>query len=137
MRQRVRPATANERPRNWQIEERAVRSYRRLPRRFRELCGDIVFRVQPFAEDEVLRELEIPDRYGLLGLFHGVGLTERSVTHPPPMPNIISLYREPILAFAEETGNAVEDVVNHVLVHEIGHHFGLSDDDMEAIDNAE
>ena len=107
-----------------------------LPDKFRGLCDGLVIRVEDFAEDEVLDDMEIDDPFALMGLFQGVGLPFRSDSAPVQMPNMIWLYRRPILDYWAEHDETVGAIVAHVLVHEIGHHFGLSDDDMAAIEQA-
>ena len=108
----------------------------RLPEKFRALCEDLVIRVEDFATDEVLDEMEIEDPFELMGLFQGLGLPFRSESAPMQMPNMIWLYRRPMLDYWAEHEDSLGDIVAHVLVHEIGHHFGLSDDDMEALEKA-
>jgi predicted Zn-dependent protease with MMP-like domain len=117
------------------IEAIARAAFAALPEKFRELTGDIQFRVTEFPEEEVLRDLEIESEFGILGLFQGVGMAHDSaVAHTGRMPNAIWLYRRPILDYWAEHEETLGAIVSHVLVHEIGHHFGLSDDDMEAIE---
>jgi predicted Zn-dependent protease with MMP-like domain len=108
--------------------------YRRLPRRFRDLCADLVIQVDDFPTEEVLDHMGAESEFDLLGLFQGVGLPFRAESDPIQMPNMIWLYRRPILDYWAEHEETLGAVVKHVLVHEIGHHFGLSDDDMEAIE---
>jgi predicted Zn-dependent protease with MMP-like domain len=119
-----------------EFEALAGRCYARLPADFRKLCEDLVIRVDDFPTPEVLSHMELASRYDLLGLFQGIGLPFRpDVTGV--MPNMIWLYRRPILAYwAGHRENSLTAIVAHVLVHEIGHHFGLSDEDMEAIENS-
>jgi predicted Zn-dependent protease with MMP-like domain len=112
----------------------ATAVHRALPRKFRALCEDLVIRIEDFATDEVLDEMNIDDPFDLLGLFQGVGLPFRAESAPTHMPNLIWLYRRPILDYWSDHEESLGAVVAHVLVHEIGHHFGLSDDDMEAIE---
>jgi predicted Zn-dependent protease with MMP-like domain len=107
-----------------------------LPLKFRALCEGLVIRVEDFAPDDVLDDLDIESEYDLMGLFQGVGLPFRSDSAPVQLPNMIWLYRCPILEYWAEHDDSLGAVVAHVLVHEIGHHFGLSDGDMEAIENA-
>ncbi len=107
-----------------------------LPRKFRDLCGGVVIQVDDFPTDEVLEEMQAETEFDLLGLFQGVGLPFRSESAPVQMPNMIWLYRRPILDYWAEHDETLGAVVRHVLVHEIGHHFGLSDDDMAAIERA-
>lgn len=106
-----------------------------LPEPFRGLAGEAVIRVDDFADDAVLDEMGIQDPFELTGLYQGVDLSRRSVfeASPPPM---IFLYRRPILdEWAERGDVTLEELVAHVLVHEIGHHFGLSDDDIDRIED--
>jgi predicted Zn-dependent protease with MMP-like domain len=110
--------------------------FRRLPATFRGLCEGLVIRVEDFATDEVLDDMEIDSEFDLLGLFQGIGLPFRSVSESGQMPNMIWLYRRPILDYWAENDETLGAVIAHVLVHEIGHHFGLSDADMEAIEKA-
>jgi len=108
--------------------------YRGLPKKFRALCEDLVIRIEDFATDEVLKDMDIESPFDLLGLFQGLGLPFRTESAPLHMPNMVWLYRRPILDYWSEHDEALGAIVAHVLVHEIGHHFGLSDDDMEAIE---
>ena len=116
------------------LEILASTVFRDLPAKFRTLCEGLVIRVEDFATDEVLDDMEIDDPFELMGLFQGLGLPFRSESAPVQMPNMIWLYRRPILDYWAEHDETLGAVVAHVLVHEIGHHFGLSDDDMEAIE---
>jgi predicted Zn-dependent protease with MMP-like domain len=120
------------------IEAIAQASFAALPEEFRSLAGDIEFRVSEFPEDDVLKDLGVESPFDIMGLFQGVGLAHESATPATgQMPNMIWLYRRPILDYWAETDDTLGAIVSHVLVHEIGHHFGLSDDDMEAIEAAE
>ena len=116
------------------IEAIARAEFARLPEAFRALCADLVIRVEDFATDDVLRRMRIGDPFDLLGLFEGVGLPFHSVGDVTRMPNMIWLYRRPMLDYWVEHDETLGAVVAHVLIHEIGHHFGLSDADMEAIE---
>lgn len=117
------------------LAEIAERAFAALPEGFRKLAGQVVFRVDDFPTDEVLDELGIEDPFGLTGLYSGVDLSRRSVWDPAPEPSRVFLYRRPILdEWAERGDVTLEELVTHVLVHEIGHHFGLSDPDIEAIE---
>ena len=116
------------------FETIAPEVYRNLPKTFRDLCEDLVIRIDDFPTDEVLDEMQLESPFDLLGLFQGVGLPFRSESAPLQMPNMIWLYRRPILDYWSEHEDTLGAVIAHVLVHEIGHHFGLSDDDMEAIE---
>lgn len=120
-----------------EIEALATEAYGRLPERFRALCEGLVIRVEDFPTDEVLETMQAETEFDLLGLFQGAGLpfmTESQVSGQ--MPNMIWLYRRPILDYWAEHEEALDAIVTHVLVHEIGHHFGLSDEDMAAIEAA-
>ncbi len=110
--------------------------FRQLPKPFRDLCAGLVIQVDDFPTDEVLEAMQAETEFDLLGLFQGVGLPFRSESAPVQMPNMIWLYRRPILDYWAEHDETLGDIVRHVLVHEIGHHFGLSDADMEAIEQA-
>lgn len=116
------------------IQELAEEAYARLPDRFRKLCDGLVIHVEDFPTSEVLDSMHAESEFDLLGLFQGVGLPFQSETAPELMPNMIWLYRRPILDYWAEHGDTLGEIVTHVLVHEIGHHFGMSDADMEAIE---
>ena len=117
-----------------EIEIMAQEMFDRLPQRFRALCDGLVIRVEDFADDDVLDSLGAESEFDVLGLFRGVGLPFQSVSDPSPMPNMVWLYRRPILDYWAEHDETLGAIVRHVLVHEIGHHFGLSDDDIEKIE---
>ena len=117
-----------------ELEAIADQGFKRLPRRFRDLCKDVVVRVEDFPTDEVLDALGAESPFDLLGLYHGVDLARQSVMDPAAMPEMVFLYRRPILDYWAEHEETMGKIITHVLVHEIGHHFGLSDDDMEAIE---
>ena len=118
------------------FEALAAAAWRRLPRQFRDLCDNVVIRVEDFPTDEVLRELDLESPFDLLGLFQGVSIDRRSVMDPAGVPNMVYLYRRPILDYWAEHSETLGHLITHVLVHEIGHHFGLSDADMEQIEAA-
>jgi len=116
------------------IGEAALES---LPEGFRKRAGEILIRVADFPDDDVLDEMEAETAFDLLGLFHGVGLAhDEAVPHSGRLPNMIWLYRRPILDYWAEHEETLGAIIAHVLIHEIGHHFGLSDEDMEAIEAA-
>jgi predicted Zn-dependent protease with MMP-like domain len=105
-----------------------------MPAAFRDLAGDVIFRIEDFAEDDVLADLGIEDPFELTGLYQGVDLTQRSIMDPAPSAPVVFLYRRAILDEWIDRGDvSLRDLVAHVLVHEVGHHFGLSDDAMDAI----
>jgi predicted Zn-dependent protease with MMP-like domain len=107
-----------------------------LPEPFKSLASDITCSVAEFAEDDVLEEFDMESPFELMGLFVGTGLTDDgAVPQTGQLPNNVILYRRAILDYwAENEGDTLGEIVTHVLVHEIGHHFGFSDDDMEAIE---
>jgi predicted Zn-dependent protease with MMP-like domain len=117
-----------------EMEALAHEILERLPARFRELCDGVVIRVDDFPTDEVLDDMEAESEFDLLGLFQGTGLPFQSHSDIARLPNMVWLYRRPILDFWAEHEEKLGDVVRHVLIHEIGHHFGLSDDDMANIE---
>ena len=108
--------------------------FQRLPQRFRELCDGVIVRVDDFPTEEVLDEMDAESEFDLLGLFQGTGLPHQSNADVAPLPNMIWLYRRPILDYWAEHDESLGHIVRHVLIHEIGHHFGLSDDDMAALE---
>ncbi len=120
-----------------EIERIARAAYAQLPEKFRGLCGDIPFVVQEFPSDEVARDLELETEFDLLGLYQGSNLAERAGNQGQPEPTMIFLFRRAILDYWAENRIALGAVVRHVIVHEIGHHFGLSDEDMQAIENGD
>lgn len=101
----------------------------------RELEG-VVLRVEEFATDEQLDSLGIDDAWELTGLYEGVALPERSQWDSEGLPPVITLFRQPLLAEMEETGVGFAELVRHVVIHEAGHHFGLSDEDMHALEDS-
>ncbi len=117
-----------------EIETMAHEIFQRLPKDFRDLSEDLVIHVDDFPTDEVLDEMEAESEFDLLGLFQGVGIPFRSHGDVARLPNMIWLYRRPILDYWAEHDDTLGQIVRHVLIHEIGHHFGLSDDDMERIE---
>src|SRR5919106_3514148 len=116
------------------METMAHDVFGRLPKTFRDLCEGVIIRVDDFPTDEVLEEMQAQSEFDLLGLFQGVGLPFRSESASGEMPNMVWLYRRPILDYWAENEETLGDIITHVLIHEIGHHFGLSDEDMEEIE---
>ena len=120
-----------------EIEALALAALAQLPVQFAEHLGEVVVRVEDFADDATLAALGIADPFDLTGLYEGVPLGEKSISASGALPDRIRLFREPILdewlARGDET---LEHLVGHVLVHEVGHHFGLSDDDMHALEDS-
>ncbi len=119
-----------------EMEAMAHEVFERLPEGFRTLCEGVIIRVDDFPTDEVLDEMQAASEFDLLGLFQGVGLPFRSNDDIARLPNMIWLYRRPILDYWAEHEETLGHIVRHVLIHEIGHHFGLSDEDMERIEEA-
>src|ERR1700723_212433 len=117
-----------------EMEAMAHGIFEALPKDFRDLCEGVILRVDDFPRDEVLDQMDAESEFDLLGLFQGVGLPFRTESAPMQMPNMIWLYRRPILDYWAEHDETLGAIVRHVLVHEIGHHFGLSDADMAAIE---
>jgi predicted Zn-dependent protease with MMP-like domain len=118
------------------FEALAAAAWDRLPEEFRSMCGDLVIRIEDFATDEVLDSLGIENPFELSGLYHGVSLDKKSVADLPRGPDMVLLYRRSILDEWADGEIALGHLVTHVLVHEIGHHFGFSDADMAAIEAA-
>jgi predicted Zn-dependent protease with MMP-like domain len=119
-----------------EIEELAAAAWQRLPPEFRRLCTDLLIRVEDFPTEDVLRELGLESPFDLLGLYQGVSLDKKSVMDLPRPPDMVFLYRRPMLDCWAEGEETLGNLVTHVLVHEIGHHFGLSDADMQGIEAA-
>lgn len=118
-----------------EFEDIAHEAFHTLPQRFRALCEGVVIRVEDFPDEETLTIMEAESPFDLLGLFTGTGLAHAgAMFETGQFPNMVFLYRRPILDYWAEHEETLGHVIAHVLVHEIGHHFGLSDDDMEAIE---
>lgn len=118
------------------IEAIAREAMMTLPEAFRVHLADIVLRVDDFADDDVLTEMEIDNAYELTGLYTGHPIGMKTMVESGAMPDMIHLYRIPILLEWVESGEDLKHLVRHVLIHEVGHHFGLSDDDMHAIEDS-
>ena len=118
------------------LERLGEEAMRRLPGPFRAHLTGVVLRVEEFADEQVLGELGIEDPFELTGLYSGRSLREGSHWASGELPPMIHLYRRALLLEWAETGVALEDLITHVIVHEVGHHFGLSDADMHAIEDA-
>ena len=121
-------------PAEFEATARAVLA--RLPEVFRRELVGVVLRVEEFATDDQLNALGIEDPYELTGLYEGVALTERSQWDSDGLPPVITLFRQPLLTEMEETGVSFAALIRHVVIHEAGHHFGLSDDDMHALEDS-
>ena len=116
------------------FEEMATDALAMIPPELRQNLEDVVFRVEEFADRETLASLGIDSPYDLLGLYQGVNLVDKSSLDLPGPPDMIFLFRQPILAFWREGSDDLADIVRHVLIHEAGHHFGFSDADMELLE---
>lgn len=121
-------------PRLEDIEALAAQALAEIPPALRDKVRDIVIRVEEFADDGTLEAMGIDDPFTLTGLYRGVPLKDKSFGDSGSLPDMIFLYRRPILDEWCETGSSLGDLVREVLIHEIGHHFGFSDDDMDALD---
>ena len=115
------------------LADLAERAYAEIPRRLAKHADGVSIRIEELPDEDVCREMELDSPYDLLGLYQGVNLAEKSVADWPQAPDLVYLYREPLLAQWEEDGGSLADLVREVLLHEIGHHFGFSDADMERI----
>ncbi len=118
------------------IEQLARAAWERLPGEFRQMCSDLIFRVDEFPTDEVLEALEAETPFDIMGLYQGVSLDRKSVSDVAREPDMVFLYRRPLLDYWAESEETLDELVTHVLVHEIGHHFGFSDADMEELEQA-
>lgn len=123
-------------PTTIEFEAAAMAVLARLPEAFRRELAGMVLRVEEFATAEQLESLGMADRWELTGLYEGVALTERSQWDIDGLPPVITLFRQPLLAEMEETGVGFAALIRHVVIHEAGHHFGLSDDDMHALEDS-
>ena len=112
----------------------AGRALALIPQEMRDLVRNVPILVQDFPDPEIEDEMDLDSPFDLLGLYSGTALTHKSLLDMPTGPDMIFLYRRPILDYWCETGEDLESVVRHVLIHEIGHHFGFSDEDMERIE---
>jgi len=118
------------------FESLAIEAFGNLPKEFRDLTGNLVIEIADFPTDDVFEDMALETPFDLLGLFEGRGISERFSMDTGDVPNKITLYRRPILDYWAENEETLGDIVTHVLIHEIGHHFGLSDDDMERIEES-
>lgn len=117
-----------------EFEILAAVAWEKLPPEFREVAGDLLIRVEDFATDEILDSLGIDDPFELTGLYQGVSLTKHSLMESAREPDMVFLYRRAILDEWTENGEELGHLISHVLIHEIGHHFGFSDEDMDGIE---
>ena len=118
------------------MELLALEAFAQLPEQFRELTGEVLIQIAEFPTEEIMDDLALETPFDLLGLFEGRGIAERWTPQTGEGPNRVTLYRRAILDYWAENEETLGDIVTHVLIHEIGHHFGLSDDDMEHIEQA-
>ena len=116
------------------LEAQAREAFATIPGELRQHLGEVAIQVEDFPDDETLEQMECESPFDLLGLYRGVDMVRKSVMDVPEDVDMIFLYRRPILDYWCETGDDLVSVVRHVLIHEIGHHFGLSDDDMERLE---
>ena len=120
-----------------EIEELAQRALGTIPRRLKRYLGRVVIQVEEFPDEETEAAMGLDSPFDILGLYRGVALPHKSVGDPRPDPDMIFLYRRPILDYWCESGEDLGHLVRHVLIHEIGHHFGFSDEDMARIEAAD
>ena len=120
-----------------ELEALANRALQTIPAELRRHLGAVVIRVEDFPDEDTEKEMGLESPFDLLGLYRGVDLPRKSVSDPRPAIDMIFLYRRPILDYWCETGEPLHAVVRHVLIHEIGHHFGFSDADMERIESGD
>lgn len=117
------------------LEQMALAAFARIPEPFAAHLDGVNVRVEDFADEETLDALGIDDAWGLTGLYHGRPLDEQSIWSTGDLPPVITLYRIPLLLEWRETGVKLDDLVAHVVIHEVGHHFGLSDEEMHALED--
>ena len=120
-----------------EIEAIARDAMRRLPEPFASHLSDVVLQIDEFADDPLLAEMGIEHPLDLTGVYEGIPIGQRSVETSGTLPDRIRLFRQPILAEWAEEGEQFEHLVRHILIHEVGHHFGLSDEDMHALEEQE
>jgi predicted Zn-dependent protease with MMP-like domain len=132
----VKPLKDNRPPSLADIEELARRALATIPQQLKKHLGPVVIRVEEFPDEQTEAEMGLDSPFDILGLYRGVALPHKSVSDPRPGLDMVFLYRRPILDYWCETGEDLPHLVRHVLIHEIGHHFGFSDDDMARIEAA-
>jgi predicted Zn-dependent protease with MMP-like domain len=120
-----------------EIEELADHALVRIPHRLKRHLGRVLIRVEEFPDEETEAEMGLDSPFDILGLYRGVALPRKSINDPRPDLDMIFLYRRPILDYWCESGEDLAHLVRHVLIHEIGHHFGFSDEDMERIETSD
>jgi predicted Zn-dependent protease with MMP-like domain len=117
-----------------EFEQMARAAFARLPAAFRAMCGDVLIRIADYADEETLKSVDLEHPYQLLGLYHGVDLSQKSVLDSGQMPDMVFLYRRAILDVWADGEETLGHIISHVLIHELGHHFGLSDEAMHALE---
>lgn len=117
------------------IEAIARRTLERLPSPFAESLGDIVLLIEEVADPDTARRVGLRHPMQLSGLYEGIPLNRQSIQHSGTLPERVTLYRRPIIAEWQSTRVSLEQLVSHIVIHEIGHHFGFSDDDMHALED--
>ena len=129
--------TASRAPSLGDIEALAAHALETIPGEFTAHLGPLVIRVEEFPDEETEEAMELESPFDILGLYRGVALPHKSVADPRAEIDMVFLYRRPILDYWCETGEDLAAVVRHVLIHEIGHHLGFSDEDMERIESSD
>jgi predicted Zn-dependent protease with MMP-like domain len=124
-------------PSEEEIEHYVRDTLSQLPEAFARELENVVVRVMEFADRETLNNMGIDDPYDLLGLYHGVSLDQKSMFDSGREPDYVFIYRQPVMDYAAYTGQSLKAVVHHVVIHELGHHFGFSDDDMHWLEESE
>jgi len=119
-----------------EFEQLADAAFARLPEGFRARCEGVIIRIEDFPDEEVMAEMALESPFDLLGLYQGISHIDRSVMEPAHLPDMVFLYRRPMLDYWAEYDEPLDHLIAHVLVHEIGHHMGLSDEDMHEIEEA-
>ena len=135
MRSRAQAVSETLAPTLAEIDEMANRALAVIPPELKRHLGPVVIRIEEFPDEETEEEMELESPFDILGLYRGVALPHKSASDPRPNIDMIFLYRRPILDYWCDTGEPLEWIVRHVLIHEIGHHFGFSDDDMERLES--
>jgi predicted Zn-dependent protease with MMP-like domain len=130
---RAKPVTA---PTLAEIDSLAREALTLLPAELKQFTTDVVLQVEEFPSDEVCEEMDLETPFDILGLYQGISLADKRIDSSGTLPDMVFLYRRPILDYWCESGENLADVVRHVMIHEIGHHFGFSDETMEAIEEA-
>jgi predicted Zn-dependent protease with MMP-like domain len=130
----IKPPDRRRPPSLAEIEALGEAALATIPAELRRHLGRIVLRVEEFPDADTERAMELESPYDILGLYRGVALPHKSWSDPRPDPDLVFLYRRPILDYWCETGEDLARLVRHVLIHEIGHHFGFSDEDMARLE---